>query len=103
MFGGIQESGADGPWDSCGGWGRRAAAGGCAGARARAELGSRVCWGMCHRVHLGCGSWADRRLGQVALGACHVLATEICPKLSLAVAAPEGCTLSAACCARIQK
>ena len=97
------DSGKWSRWDSCGGWGRRAAAGGCAGACARAELGSSVCWDMCHRVHLGCGSWADCRLGQVALGAFHVLATKICPKLSLAVAGPEGCTLSAMCCARIQR
>lgn len=37
----------------------------------------------------------------MALGALHVLATKICPKLLLAVARLGACPVSATCCARI--
>lgn len=79
----------------------RAAAGGHEGARARDEAGSNVCGSMCHRLCLGCGSEAESRLGQVALGTFHVLATKICPKLLLALARLGACPVSATCCARI--
>lgn len=83
--------------------GRRTAAGGCARAHARAEVGSNMCQGMCHRVCLGYGTGAECKLGQVAFEAFPVPATEICPELPSAVAGPEGYNLSDTCYARIQK
>ena len=70
--------------------GRRAAAGGCARARARAEVGSDVSRGMCHRVCPGYGAGAEGRLGRAALGALPVPATKICPELPIAMAGPQG-------------
>lgn len=99
----MQRSEADGTWDSCGGWGRRAAAGGCAGVSTRAKAGFSMCHGMCHSVCIRHGAWSESSLGQVALGAFLVPATEICPELPLAVARPEGYTLRARCCAGKQK
>lgn len=82
---------------------RRTAAGGCAWARARAEVGSNMCHGMCHRVCPGYGTGAEGRLGWVALGAFPVPTTKICPELPLAMARPQGYNLAAVCYARIQK
>ena len=60
-----------------------------------------MCTGACAT---GC-AWdvglRQSRLGQMALGALHVLATKICPKLLLAVARLGACPVSATCCARI--
>lgn len=99
----MQRSGADGTWDSCGGWGRRAAAGGCAGACARAKAGSSMCHGMCHSVCVRHRAWSESSLGQVALGAFLIPVTKICPELPPAVARLEGYTLHARCYAGIQK